>query len=234
MERWIPILIISVISIVGFIKLIFDYKKISVKRDFTFEFTNKYREWGNELLQRRMNEELYEWLRIKSSKMQGMMGSYGVVDMFQRPFSGVAYTNYHIIYSGLSEIRREFFMANSMPLSLSFENLHELIRMADDCLLSYMGALEDLDEKIKTYIRNPTIWFREGIRLIVILPISFIYWSGIIKYHTYSRLSNNFLIRIITLVVGIIGFVSSVITIILEYESSNEIYNKFREIFPWS
>lgn len=231
MERWIPIFLIICISVVGFIKLVFDYRSLVLKNDFTLEFINKYRDWGNELLQNNMKEEIYQWLKMKSSKMQLMMGFYGIASVFQPPYSNVVYKNYQIILNGLSEIRKEYTSCRSMGFGISYDNLHELIRMIDDCLISYMGALNDLEENMKSEIKNPTIWFREGIRFVVVLPISFIYWSGLINYRVYSKISNNLLIKIVTLMVGIIGFISSVVTLVSGYDSLINIYDNLKGLF---
>ncbi|MGF7058629.1 hypothetical protein [Brassicibacter mesophilus] len=227
MERWFVLLGIVGISAIGFIKLVFDYKKIINKINFTNEFINKYREFGNGLFQKRMDEEVYQWLRLKSSKMQSFMGSFGIASAYKPPFSNLLYKNYQILVNGLSEIRREYTMAQSMlSFDLAYSNLYEQVRLIDDCIISYLGALEDAEQDKIANLKNPTIWLREGIRFIVVFPLSFSYWSGLIKYHTYNRLSNNFFVKIVTTLVAFIGFIGSIVTIILGYEPLVEAFNK--------
>ena len=168
---------------------------------------------------------------MKSSKMQGIMGSYGIATMFHPPFSNTIYKNYQMIVNGLSEIRKEYASYYSIGSGISYNSLYELIRMIDDCLITYKGALDDLEENMKSEIKNPAIWFREGIRSIIMLPISFIYWSGIINYRIYSKISNNLLIKIITLIVGIIGFISSVVTLVSGYDSLINIFDNIKGLF---
>lgn len=143
------------------------------------------------------------------------------------------YKNYHMVYNGLSEVMKQYSLSRDLfSRSLSYnDNLGQLIRMIDDCLISHIGALENSEESINSKIKNPTIWFREGIRFLVLLPISLIYWSALIKYRTYNRLAENFFIKIVTMLVGLIGLVSSVITIVSGHESLIEIYTKIINVF---
>jgi hypothetical protein len=127
-ERWITILIIVCICVIGVIKILFRYRNISINKDFTIDYINKYRELGNGLFKGQMNEEVYEWLSLKSSKMQNIMGSYGIASLFQPPFSKIAYKNYHIVYNGLSEIRKQFSLSQPMVGfggSLTYQNLYD-------------------------------------------------------------------------------------------------------------
>ncbi|MCT4594205.1 MAG: hypothetical protein N4A57_08060 [Anaeromicrobium sp.] len=233
MEKWITILIIVCICVIGIIKIILEHRRLSSKRDFSIEFTNKYREFCDELFEKNIDGELYQWLRMKSAKMQNMMGRYGVTSMFQPPFSTIMYQNYPIIYNGLSEIMKEYSLSrNLFSRSFSFDdNLGQLIRMIDDSLVTYIGVLENSEENMNSKIKNPIVWLREGIRFLVVLPISFVYWSGLIKYHTYNRLSDNFFVKIIAMFITLIGLISSVITIILGYEPLIDIYIKIKDIF---
>jgi hypothetical protein len=203
------------ICLIGILSILLDNKKLNDRIDYTNEFINKYREFSNGLYQQNMNEELYQWLRLRSSKMQIMLGNFGIASMYKPPFSNIAYNDYQIVVNGLSEIRKEYVMVNS---NLSYQNLNELIRIVDDCLVSFLGFLQDEHQDILTNLKNPIIWLREGIRSIVIFPVAFIYWSGLIKYNTYSRLSNNLVVRILTAIVALIGFISSIITISLGHE----------------
>lgn len=233
MEKWIAILIVIGISIIGIINTILVLRSLLKNKDFTIGYINQYREFGNELFKGQMKEDIYEWLRLKSSKMQNLMGSYGIASMFQPPFSNIMYRNYHIVYNGLTEIRKEFSVVQpkvSFGGGLSYQNLHELVRMIDDCLISYVGALEDKEQDIISQLKNPTIWFREGIRFFIVLPLSIIRWSGLIKYHTYNRLSDNFLVKIITMLVALIGLVSSIITIISGYDTLMGIYDEIKNM----
>lgn len=82
MERWITILIIVCICVISIIRIIIDYRKMLKRKDFSIEFTNKYREFCDGLFKGKIDGEIYQWLRMKTGKMQSIMGSYGIASMF--------------------------------------------------------------------------------------------------------------------------------------------------------
>ena len=230
MGRWIIVLIIVGISIIGFIDLIFSYRSLMSKKNFSIEFVNKYREFCTGLFRKNLNEELYQWLRLKCSRMQTIMGSYGIASIYQPPFSNIIYRNHQIIVNGLSEIRKEYSMLDDLGSSLTYRNLEEMARMIDDCIILYIGSLEDVEKDLISEMKNPLIWFREGIRFIVLIPISFLHWSGLINYNTYNKLTNNLLVKTITMLITLIGLISSIIGIIQGYDYLVIIFNKIKEL----
>lgn len=126
---------------------------------------------------------------------------------------------YQIIINGLTEVKNIYQQMSGKYGGLNFEwqMLQESLGMIDDTLLSYIGFLENKSEQKLKAIRNPVTWFREGIQFIVTLPISLIYWSGIINYRAYNKVNNNVFVKLISLAVGIIAFISSIITIVTGY-----------------
>lgn len=231
MERWIVVLVILGILIIGIIKIIFDHRRIMNKINYSVEFTNKYREYCDGVFQENINEELYQWLRLRCSKMQIMMGSYGIAKAYQPQFSNVIHRNHQIIINGLSEIRTRYSIAQTTSSNLAYGGLNDIVRMIDDCIILYIGALEDLEQDKISEMRNPFIWFREGIRFVVLLPISFFHWSGLINYNTYSKISDNFFVKMFTMLVTLIGLISSIIGIIQGYDYLIEIFNKIKHLF---
>jgi hypothetical protein len=59
---------------------------------------------------------------------------------------------------------------------------------------------------------------REGIRVIVGFPVYFLYWTNLIQYSSYSKIKSNIIMKIIGFLVGTIGFISAIVTIITGYE----------------
>ena len=54
----------------------------------------------------------------------------------------------------------------------------ESISRVDDVLLAFVSAINNLTDEKKKDLKNPLIWLREGVRFIVTIPISLLYWSG--------------------------------------------------------
>jgi hypothetical protein len=88
-------------------------------------------------------------------------------------------------------------------------------------------------EKIAKKIRNPFIWFQEGIQFIVLFPINFFFWSGIIEYSIVYKIVNNTFFKIILSLFSFVGFVvgliGSIVTIVLGYDEMEIILNNVIE-----
>ncbi|GAB6928875.1 hypothetical protein JCM10914A_28580 [Paenibacillus sp. JCM 10914] len=108
-------------------------------------------------------------------------------------------------------------MDNGFGLNLDRKILQETIRMIDDMLLTFIGAADNWVNEAQKELKNPLIWLREGVRFVVTSPVSLMYWSGLIRYRTYNTLSNNFLVKLLSFLIGVIGFVSSIVTIVTGY-----------------
>lgn len=225
MQKLILIVILFALCILGFIRLVLDRVYKIKEREFSVNFLNKYREFSNQLMNDNFNNENYQWLKLNSAKMQKQMGVYGVVHAYKPAFSNYMYNNYEIIINGISHIRDLY--SETFDFGLGRKVAFDEITGIDDVLLIYMGAIDNEMEVNMSEIKNPMIWLREGVRLIVTLPISLMYWSGLIRYSTYNSLSNNFFTKFISFLVVVIGLVSSIVTIATGYIPFWDIIKKF-------
>ncbi|PNQ84112.1 hypothetical protein C1T20_19295 [Paenibacillus polymyxa] len=218
MNNWILFIVFIIIFCIGLVRSTFNYFHVLKKKNFSIDFLNNFREFGSQLVHQELfDSEKYQWLMMNSSKMQTMMGSYGVAS-YKPPFANYMYNNYQLVVNGIREIKDNFQRAAG-SYGLSFEKrwVIESISMVDDALLTYVGAISDALDEVKKDSKNPLIWLREGVRFIVTSPISLMYWSGLIKYRTYNVISNNFFVKLLSFLIGIIGFVSSIVTIVTGY-----------------
>lgn len=232
MDKWIVVLFIVAIFIFGFIKIFLKFTRNQKKLNFTVDFINTFRKFGQEIMNDNYDNESYEWLKRHSYKMQTLAGSFGIAQAYKPAFANYQYTNYQIIVNGISEIRSSYLRIDRGfgYTNLEVTNLRELIMLQDDVLLTYSGHLENASNNIISELKNPLIWFREGIQFIITLPISIAYWAGIMKYTTYYRLNNNFIIRLISFIVGFIALISSIITIITGYKPFINLLKDFFEL----
>ncbi|MED1420444.1 hypothetical protein [Bacillus smithii] len=219
MIKWIAVIILIIIFIIGLIIIIRDWKKHQEKLEFTSKFINIFREFGNSLFNNQFDQEKYQWLKMKSHKMQSLSGEFGIARAFKPAGANYIFKNYQIIFNGISEVKDIYQRITGTFGGLSFEwqMLREAIGRIDDVLLSYFGYLETQSENKLKAIKNPLNWFREGVQFIVTLPLLLIYWSGIINYGVYNKVYNNIIVKLITLIVSIIAFISSIITIVTGY-----------------
>lgn len=219
LNNWILFIITIIIFCIGLVRSIYDYYNVLKRNNFSFDYINNFRKFGSQLVeQEHFDSENYQWLMMNSSKMQTMMGSYGIASSYKPPFANFMYNNYQLVVNGIREIKDNFQRAAG-SYGLSFEKrwVIESINIVDDALLTFVGAIGDVLDEAKKDLKNPLIWLREGVRFIVTSPISLMYWSGLMKYRTYNVISNNLFVKFLSFLIGIIGFVSSIVTIVTGY-----------------
>lgn len=214
-----------VLLIIGFSLIVRAGRTQSKNLDEAYEYLNKFREYGNSLIKDKEDYQAYEWLTMRGPKMQAKVGELGIAKGFIPPFSNIQYNTYQIIVNALPTLRDEARDPMRSYNSLQNKIVHNYLTMIDDVLLRYIGRLENRLEDVRAQLKNPFIWLREGVQFFVQIPILLLYWSGLIKYTTYYRFSNNFIIKFINFLIILIGLVSSIITIVTGYNPVMEIFN---------
>ena len=66
---------------------------------------------------------------------------------------------------------------------------------------------------------------REGIRLLVGLPLDILLWCGIINQNREQRIRTNYVYRVINNFIVLLGVVSSIVTIALGWEDLLKMIN---------
>jgi hypothetical protein len=133
---------------------------------------------------------------------------------------------YQVILNGISNLLTEYRQFGDLGFGRNM--VHDEATFIDDMLLTYMGGLNTEYDQGLSEVKNPLIWLREGVRTIVVMPISLMYWSGLIQYRTYSILANNFLVKFIAFLVAFIGLIGSIVTIFTGYEPFLKIINDMK------
>ena len=188
--------------IIGFVYIQIQLRKL--KEDFKYaanykhtfvELTNKWRSKDE------LDNEKYVWLTMNANKIQSIIGGFGIID-YIAPMQTYTIPNYHVILNNLPRFR-------DGKIS-NFE-----INTTDDCLLRYLGHVKNNIDSILKKIKNPLYWFKEGIKLIIGSPFLLLAWFEIINQNTLNRILSNFLYNVITGIISLFTFLSSIITIII-------------------
>lgn len=212
---WKIIGIVLGLILIGFIKNTMRLIDLDKNVEFLSEYTNNYVNYCNDYLGRglRSDEEnrLYVKLISDAPKAQNLLMDAGFIDY--KPAGTFYYIrNYQILVNTVQMLRN--------PIS------NEDFSMLYNILIMQISRLNELGEKIREETVNPVILLREGVQFFVTLPISLLFWTGLIKYSTQYKLSNNFIVKFISFLIIIIGFVSSLFTIALGWEQFKEIILK--------
>ena len=105
--------------------------------------------------------------------------------------------------------------------------LAEEFQMVKNQLLRGISNNEELLQQIKKERKNPFMLLREGVQFVVTLPISTLYWTGLIQYTTLSKISNNAIFKFFNSLITFIGLVSSIITVTTGWEPFKKLLNTF-------
>ena len=205
---------ILTVFIIGFVQVYNRHSRVVKKISFAGEYRNKFVEFANKYFQTydRYNRsgdfdgELYVWLTMNVSKIQGNLGTFGVMD-YIAPFQTYRVSNYQIVINTIPKFRDgsvKDFDTNSV----------------DDCLLRYIGYLEEYSKDTQKNLRNPIVWFREGFREILSIPIFILNWFGIISNRTVNSIKDSLIYKVISGLIALVTLVSGLVTIVVGYDQT--------------
>ena len=213
MDRLIAIAVFTSIALLGFITLFRDLRRNRRRAMFANEFLSQFRAL---LKNQEIDYEIYTWLIHRSPKLQAEMGGHGIVHSFRPPYSNYMYKSYPIILNVIPEIRKEIeddkFMRNVRVINA-------YIALVNESLIRYIGSLDDALDELRREIKNPVIWLREGFSFILLLPISFFYWLGIVGSSFVEKISRNPIFKIIAGLITLLGSISTVMAIVMGWDS---------------
>ena len=192
-----------------------ELKRFAVKY---IELLHKYYEsHGNDV-------ESYTWLIKKSHTIQVQMGGFGMLAHYQPAFRNTVYTNYPIILNMVPEIK------NMLKDSLFHKEAQQYAQTIHESLIRYIGSLEERIEEKDKEVANPFIWFREGVKFLLIFPIKLLAWLGIVSDNIASIFYSNSFISIFSGILALIGLVGGVITIALGWDDFSSQIIQYYEV----
>lgn len=214
------ILGILTVFIIGFVQVYNRHSRVIKKIEFSGEYRNKFIEFSNKYFQTYdrysrsgdFDGELYVWLTMNVSKIQNYVGSFGVMS-YKPAFQNYMINNYQIIINTIPKFREG-----------QVENFD--VGGVDDCLLRYIGYLEEYSKDTLKNLRNPIVWFREGFREILSIPIFILSWFGIISNRTVNSIKDSLIYKVISGLIALVTLVSGVVTIVVGYDQTLEFVNR--------
>lgn len=183
-------------------------------RNFTKEFLNKLTGYFNS---RGGSVEDYDWMTLKSEKMQHILGEGGILYNYRGPYQNDVYPVYQIIPNMLPSLRHAL-SDNVLSGDVADQYAHTL----RDVLLRHIGSTGERIDSLVNDILNPLKWFREGVKEVVSMPVYLLSMLGILGEPLVSNMLSSNLFRVLSGVVALISFLSAVITIGLGWEQFSE------------
>jgi hypothetical protein len=198
----------------GYFSLLRKRKNLIAKHTFTTEYLNKFGEFSNQILnQEKLSDQLYIWLTKNVDKMQEMLGLAGMVQ-YRPPFAKYIITNYQILINTLAQV----------PNGMAEE---DDIRFCLNLMLRFVGVLEGSEKDINKNLRNPLVWFLEGVRLVITSPLYLLYSFGLLGSSTVERISESPFARFISGIIALIGFLASLVQILQGWDDVVKLLRTF-------
>ncbi|HDR7540382.1 hypothetical protein F8514_08930 [Bacillus toyonensis] len=222
---YITFLTIFILVIIGLIKHSKTLNKLENNIKFLNEYNKSFVLYLNHYRGKTSSveeDQLYTYLIKNSLKAQRTLGSLGEID-YQPAFSNYIIKNYQLVVNVVSSLRTH----NDIDFVLSKPMLAEEFQMVKNQLLRGISNNEELLQQIKKERKNPIMLLREGVQFVVTLPISTLYWTGLIQYTTLSKISNNAIFKFFNSLITFIGLVSSIITVTTGWEPFKKLLNTF-------
>lgn len=206
------ILIIFLISLIGWLRLFYGRRRISGKAKFAQEYLNKFRQY---IESRGRDNESYSWMIYESVKMQNQLGILGIMSGYSPPGSNYVYNQYQVLLNMLPSLHG---ILNSELLSTSFV-APGYIQTIQEVIVRHLGVLGGEIKDIQSEINNPLKAFRSGIQLILLLPFNVVHWFGLATKNFLWRLSRSLLFKIISGIAALITFISAIISIAVGWKA---------------
>ena len=221
MTTTIIIIGILIIIIIGFLEVYKRHSRLIENITFAREYREKFIDFANKYSKTydRLNRsgdldgEIYVWLTMNVNKIQDLVGNFGVMS-YKPAFQNYMINNYLIILNTLPKFREG-----------QVENFD--IGAVDDCLLRYIGHLKEYKKSTLKNLKNPVIWFREGFREIFSLPLLILNWFGIFSRRSLNSIMDSVIYKIIAGFLALVTLVSGLVTIIVGYDQTLVILNRF-------
>jgi len=211
------ILGILIVFIIGLFQVYKRHSTVVKKIDFASEYRNKFIEFTkihrSENFEDDKYGELYIWLTMNVNKIQNMVGTFGKM-AYHPSFQNYIIQDYQIIINTIPKFRQR-----------QIEEFDVL--SVDDCLLRYIGYLQDYTKETQKNLKNPFIWFREGFREILSIPIFILNWFGIISNQAVNSIKDSLIYKIISGLIALVTLLSGIATLILGFDELKEFINRF-------
>lgn len=100
----------------------------------------------------------------------------------------------------------------------------------------HIGRIYRLTETEQKQLWNPIACFGKGMRGVLSFPLDALYWLGFLNARSNRAIQNNGIFRLLGKFVTAVGFISSIMSIVLGWDEFVKVIMEFmqkaREIFP--
>lgn len=93
--------------------------------------------------------------------------------------------------------------------------------------IRHLGTLESQWKSVRKGLLNPFSSFAEGTKVIILSPLILLSWFGFVPVEKTDRAKKNMFIKLLNVLVTILGFAATIITIVVGWNDFWDIVFKF-------
>lgn len=219
------VVMLLLLILVGFILKRMELSKLIKRLNVTLEYNKTFVELMNDIfVEKRFDNEKYMWLTEKVNSMQRELGASGLIYHYTDPLKGFTAREYQLLINFLPEIRgymRQF------DNSIMIERFDTSARLCTDMFIRHEGDLKEIIEKEGKQLFNPFSCLAEAVRYVIAMPFNILYWFGILPEGMLYRIKYSWLLKFINAIIILIGFIGSIITIVLGWDGFLEFLKQY-------
>ncbi len=168
---------------------------------FAVDFREKYISFSNKYFstydrwehRAEIDQVIYIWLMKNVNRIQIDLGSLGLVTYADR-LAGFQSQAYPLVL-------------NTIPKFRDFSVLNNDAAAVDDCLLRYIGSLEELIKKREQFAKNPIEWFKKGVSIVLSFPFELLSSFGVLGSDVANKLVENRFFKFFSNLASFVSFV---------------------------
>jgi hypothetical protein len=203
MDTYLPLIVaLVVLLLLGYTQMQLAHRTALHEYKELAEYSQTFDVFATALLRGSFDGDRYAWLTRNVNHTHRLLGIDAYFEEFKKPYMGEVIRNFAILPNVLAELRQ------------GDKRIRQYLIMAcDDAMLRGIGTIEQRGRELEAERRNPLIWLREGVRFVATLPIRLLLWSGLISESRFEKASGSVLGNILTLLVGLLSLLASIIQI---------------------
>ena len=210
--RIIPIIITVLVVLLGYSVKKSRIKKLTERTNFTIDFHNTFTDLVNYFSEHHnFDTPAYDKYIHDVDAIHLELGLDGMVWMKDN-LTGVTSSSYQPLANLTEEMRNESALPSNYITGIRLNNLYGT---CDDILRRHLGHLDRMVAAEQKHLHNPIVCFGEGIRTISRVPVMLLVWLGLISENSGTSFSNSVFFKVFGSIFTIIGFISSIFTIVL-------------------
>ncbi|GHM98853.1 hypothetical protein WSM22_03430 [Cytophagales bacterium WSM2-2] len=204
------------ILFVGFITIRREYVKFQKDNILSNEFAVTFQQAWVDKTNSHFDGVKYSWLLKNVDKIQSTMDTHIGLITYKPAGYDTFIPNYPVLTNTVNKLTTGDVYTTDYTLAIN-------------ALLRHIGMLETEMNNSFTRLRNPFICFQVGFTQIASLPFYILTWFGILNPDSPKKLIRNGLYKVVVGILGLVGFISAIVTIIDGWEPTVKMYHS---IFP--